>query len=627
MQEKYTELLKKKCAETSYRKLMALDNAKLHDFVGRYAELCNPDSVFIGDDSDEDAKYIRDKALETGEERKLDVQGHTIHYDGYNDQARDEKNTKYLIPPGVDLGPNINAIDKEKGLKEIHAILKDIMKEHTLFVQFFCLGPTNSEFSIPAVQLTDSSYVAHSQNLLYRQGYQEFKKLGGSEEGFFKFVHSEGELVGGISKNVDKRRIYINIQEDIIYSVNTQYGGNTLGHKKLAMRLAINRASKEKWLTEHMFLMGVRGPKGRVTYFTGAYPSGCGKTSTSMLPGETVVGDDIVYMRKKGQEIHAVNVEKGVFGIIQGINSKDDPIIWKGLNSSAEIIFSNVLLTEGKGVYWDDKDGDVPKSGFNHSGEWFLGKKDASGNEIPPSHRNARFTLDIRLLENVDSELNNPEGVIVKGIIYGGRDSDTCVPVEQAFDWAHGILTKAASLESETTAAALGKEGVRKFNPMANIAFLSIPIGKYIKNNLSFGTGLKKTPSIFSVNYFLKDSQGNFMNDKVDKAVWIKWMELRVNNDVDAIKTPTGFIPKYEDLRKLFKQVLDIDYSEEDYIKQFTLRIPENLEKIERIVEIYKTKVSDTPDILFSILEEQKKRLKATQEKYGDHIAPEVFCK
>jgi len=615
-------ILKARLDEANYKKLMAIKNPTLHQFISEYVKLCNPDRVFVCTDSMDDVRFLREEVIRSGEERKLAKDGHTVHFDGYRDQARDKENTKFLLPKGVDLGPYINSIDKEEGLKEIRSLLKDIMKGHTLYIQFFCLGPLNSEFSIPAVQLTDSSYVAHSQDLLYRLGYEEFKKLGDTQV-FFKFVHSEGELEDGVSKDIHKRRIYIDTQEDIIFSVNTQYGGNTIGHKKLAMRLAINRASEENWLTEHMFLMGVHGPNDRVTYLAGAFPSLCGKTSTSMLEGETIVGDDIVYLRVKGGKIRAVNVEKGIFGIIQGVNSKNDPILWKTLNSPGEIIFSNVLVTEEKGVYWIGKDGELPEKGFNHSGQWFPGKSDAQGKEILPSHPNARFTLDMSLLDNLDPELNDPEGVVVGGIIYGGRDSDTWVPVEESFDWVHGIITKGASLESETTAAALGKVGIRKFNPMANLAFLSIPIGRYIENNLNIGAAMKHPLPIFSVNYFLKGASGNFLNDKSDKSVWLKWMELRSNKDVGAIETPTGLIPKYEDLKKLFKQELNRDYNKVDYIKQFTLRVPQNLAKIKRIIEIYRSKVPDTPQILFRVLEDQQRRLNETRKKYGDYASPD----
>jgi len=337
------ERIREKLGRENYRKLIAIENPKLHEFIYKYIELCNPDKVFVCTDSSEDIQYIRERAIETGEERKLAIPGHTVHFDGYYDQARDKEHTKILVPKGVNLGSNLNVMDRDEGLEEIHNILKNIMEGHELYVLFFCLGPINSEFSIPSVQLTDSSYVAHSENLLYRHGYDVFKKFGECER-FFRFVHSAGKLRDGISVNFDKRRIYIDTEENIVFSVNTQYGGNTIGLKKLAMRLAINLASKEGWLTEHMFIMGVHGPGNRVTYFTGAFPSLCGKTSTAMLNGETIIGDDIAYLRKIDGEIRAVNVERGIFGIIKGINSRDDPIIWEVLNNPGEIIFSNVLV-------------------------------------------------------------------------------------------------------------------------------------------------------------------------------------------------------------------------------------------------------------------------------------------
>lgn len=605
-----------------FNKVTQIDNAELQQFIAKYVELCNPDKVFVCTDSDEDIEYIRESAIKNGEESKVAIDGHTVHFDGYYDQGRDREHTNILVPKGVDLGSAISTKDRDKGLKEIHEILKDIMKGKELYIRFFCLGPTKSEFSLPCVQLTDSSYVAHSEDLLYRPGYTEFVRQGSSAR-FFKFVHSQGELdERKVSKNIDKRRIYIDIDNDTVYSTNTQYGGNTIGLKKLAMRLAINRAAKEGWLTEHMLIMGIHGPRNRVTYFTGAFPSLCGKTSTAMLDGETIVGDDIAYIRKKNGEVRAVNVEKGMFGIIMGVNSRDDPSQWKALHSHNEIIFSNVLVTEDKHVHWIGKDGNVPHKGYNHSGEWFIGEKDDRGREIPCSHPNARFTLDLKILDNLDPKLDDPFGVLVGGIVYGGRDSDTWVPVEESFGWAHGIITKGASLESETTAATLGKEGIREFNPMSNIDFLSVPIGKYVQCNLDFGKGLNKPPLIFSVNYFLKDRKGNFLNEKTDKEVWYKWMELRVYNEVDFIETPTGRIPKYEGLKRLFKEVFSKDYTQEDFDKQFMIRIPENLAKIDRIKRIYQTQVSDTPKIVFEVLDEQRQRLNRAREKYGDYISP-----
>lgn len=625
MVKKTYELLKARIGNDGYRKLMAIDNPAMHKFVAEYIELCNPGRVFVATDSSKDIRYIREAAIRNGEEERLAIERHTVHFDGYYDQARDKEHTKFLVSRGIDLGPNLNAVDKEKGEEEICDILKDIMKGQELYVRFFCLGPVRSEFSIPCVQLTDSAYIAHSEDLLYRQGYEEFKRQGRSAR-FFKFVHSAGELdERKVSKNIDKRRIYIDCEDAIVYSVNTQYGGNTIGLKKLAMRLAIYRAEKENWLTEHMLVVGIHGPNNRISFFTGAFPSLCGKTSTAMIPEESIIGDDIAYIKKRDNKAYAVNVESGIFGIIQGINSKDDPIIWKVLHSPNEIIFSNVLVTEDKSVYWIGKDDEMPERGINHSGEWIAGKKDAEGNEITPSHKNARFTISLKNLENVNPRLHDPNGVELSGIIYGGRDSDTWVPVQEAFDWTHGIITKGASLESETTAATLGKEGVRKFNPMSNLDFLSVPVGKYISMNLNFGNSMERPPRIFGVNYFLKDKEGNFINEKTDKKVWLKWMELRVHNEVSAIKTPTGYIPRYDDIKKLFKQVLNKDYSKEDYTKQFTIRIPENLAKIDRIRKIYESTVAATPPVVFKIVEEEKKRLIEARTKYGNYVSPDKW--
>ena len=624
MDQNVLENIKSVIGEEGYNKLLAIDKPELHQFVAEYIKLCGPEKVFVCSDSPEDLQYVRESAVRNKEELKLAIEGHTIHFDGYYDQARDKGHTKFLLPKGVDLGSNISAIDKDEGLREIREIMNGIMKGKELFVRFFCLGPTGSEFSVLSCQLTDSAYVAHSLDLLYRQGYEEFKSSG-SKTPFFKVVHGAGELEGSVSKNINKRRIYIDTQENIVYSANTQYGGNTLGLKKLSMRLAINRASKEGWLCEHMFVMGINGPNGRMSYFTGAFPSLCGKTSTSMMAGESIIGDDIAYLRKIDGKVRAVNVEAGMFGIIMGINSKDDPIIWKTLHSPNEIIFSNILATEEKGVHWIEKDGEVPEKGINHSGEWVKGKKDKEGNEITVSHKNARFTINLRCLENVDPKINDPAGVEVGGIIYGGRDSNTWVPVRESFDWSHGIISIASALESETTAATLGKEGVPKFNPMSNLDFVSIPLGQYIQNNLDFGNLGDNPPLIFGVNYFLKDDKGEFLNEKTDKGIWLKWMELRFHKEVDVIDTPVGRIPKYADLKRLFQEVQGVNYTEEQYTKQFTLRVNEFIAKINRIIDIYKTKVTDAPEQLFKVLKEEIDRLKEAREKYGDYIQPEKF--
>ena len=615
------ELLKEKLTTENYNRLIALENPKMHDFIAGAIELTRPASVFVCTDSHQDRAYIRDLAIKTGEEIPLNIPGHTCHFDGYYDQARDKAQTKYLLPSGSELGESLNSIDKSAGVEEVRSYLTDSMADREMLICFWCLGPTDSDFSIPCVQITDSPYVAHSESILYRPGYEQFKKFGTSPD-FFRFIHSEGELENAVSKNIDKRRIYIDLEEDLVYSVNTQYGGNTIGLKKLALRLAINKASNQGWLAEHMFVMGAHGPAGRVTYFAGAFPSACGKTSTSMLPGQTIIGDDIAYLRKKNGRVRCVNVEKGIFGIIRDVNTKDDPIIYEALTNPLEVIFSNVLIGSENRPYWLNMGCELPAEGINHSGNWHKGKTDSKGSEITASHKNARYCLNIPDLRNRDPLLDDPEGVPIGGIIYGGRDSDTWVPVEQAFNWTEGIILKGAALESETTAATLGKEGVRTFNLMSNLDFLSIPLGRYIQINLDFANDIENPPSIFSVNYFLRDKTGKYLNGMADKKVWMLWAELRVNGDVDALETPTGLIPKYEDLAKLFKDHLDTEYAKTDYVRQFTIRIPESFAKLDRVEKIYKEKVSDTPQVLFDTFAEVRKRLKNAQAKYGDYISP-----
>ncbi|MEE9282448.1 MAG: phosphoenolpyruvate carboxykinase (GTP) [Nitrososphaerales archaeon] len=611
--------------EASQKKLERIKNNAFHRFLDEYIELCKPDKLFVCTDSIDDIEYIRQTALNEGEETSAGIKGHTVHFDGYLDQARDRERTKVLVTEKSKLDPKIRSLERGKGIAEISDILNGIMKGRTMYVCFYSLGPNDSEFSIPCVQLTDSSYVAHSEFLLYRPSYDSFVRSG--DENFFKFVHSQGEVnETKTSKDVSKKRIYIDLEDNTVFSTNTQYAGNTVGLKKLALRLTLNKAMNNGWLSEHMFIMGLHGPKDRVTYVTGAFPSMCGKTSTSMMPGETIVGDDLAFLRISDGHVMGANVEKGSFGVVAGINSRDDPVLWKAFNNPGEVVFSNILLTDTKEVYWMGKDGEVPAHGYNHSGNWTPGTKDRSGKEIPASHPNARFTVELKTLENLDPNLDNPNGVKIDAIVYGGRDYDTSVPVEETFDWTHGIITKGASLESETTAATIGKK-IREFNPMSNGDFLSIPISTYIRNNIDFGKDLANPPIIFGVNYYLKGEDGKFLNGMTDKRVWYKWIELRVHKEVDVIKTPTGGIPKYADLRKLFQEVLGKEYSKDQYFQQFTLRVPQHLEKIERIREIYKTSVSNIPEILFSMLDEQEQRLEDTRVSLGDYVSPDQLSK
>ena len=595
------------------KKLEALNNPYIVQRVEEAITLCKPDKVTVITDDPKEIQYVRELALKSKEEEKLELAGHTIHYDGYYDQGRDKENTRYLLSQKVDWGIDVNSIDKDKGLEEIKSYFDGSMIGKEMLVRFFSLGPTNSLFSIPALQITDSAYVAHSEDLLYRNNYEGFKDLKGSNQ-FFFFLHSAGRLENNVSIDIDKRRIYMDLEENSVYSVNNQYAGNSIGLKKLAFRLAIHKASQEGWLAEHMFIMGVHGKKGRITYFTGAFPSACGKTSTAMLPGQTIVGDDIAYMKKVNGEVRAANVEKGIFGIIADVNPVDDPVIYQALTSKREIIFSNVLVKDGV-PYWMGMGKDIPEEGINFSGKWYSGKKDEHGNEIDPSHKNARYTIRLGELANIDAEAENPDGVPVDGFVYGGRDSDTSMPIVESLDWDHGVFI-GATVESETTAATLGKQGVRKHNPMANLDFVSIPFINYIENHLSFKKDLQRIPSIFATNYFLKDDKGNFLNEKIDKVVWMVWAEGRVHGEFDAIETPVGRIPFYEDLKTLFSQELKREYTKEDYIKQFSLRIEKYLEKMDRMKAIF-SKINNIDSRFMDQLKQQTERLNKAKDMFG----------
>ncbi len=603
-------------SKENLEKLEYLNNSKVLKIVEDFTNLLKPSKVTVITDSQDDIDYVRELALRSGEERALSMKGHTIHYDGYFDQARDKDNTSILVTPDMKMSKVIKTKLRQEGVKEVLEIMDGAMTGKEALVRFFCLGPLNSKFSICALQITDSSYVGHSEDILYRSGYEEFKKLNGSDD-FFYLVHSAGELdERGNTKNIDKRRIYMDLKENRVFTVNNQYAGNSLGLKKLALRLAIYKANNEDWLTEHMFIMGIKPEgKNRISYFTGAFPSACGKTSTAMVPGQTIVGDDIAYLREWNDgTCHAVNIEQGIFGIITDVNPKDDPFIYEVLTTPRELIFSNILIHDGQ-PYWLNMGRELPKEGMNHFSEnWKLGDKDNDGKEIEHAHKNARYTVRINELSNVDPNLHNPDGVAISGVIYGGRDSDTSVPVFQSLNWEHGVYI-GATIESETTAATLGQEGVRKFSPMANLDFLVVQLGKYIDNHLNFGKKLKSKPSVFATNYFIKEN-GEFLCEKVDKKVWLIWMEGRVHGEYDAIETPIGYIPKYENLQSLFMQVFNREYTKELYEKQFSIRIQKFLEKIERMEKIYADE-KDIPEAFNAIMKNQKEKLLAFKERHG----------
>jgi phosphoenolpyruvate carboxykinase (GTP) len=392
-------------------------------------------------------------------------------------------------------------MDRKQGLDEILPLMKGIMSGKEMFVLFFIIGPHHSRFSIPALQVTDSAYVAHSSDMLYRNGYADFIRLGESTD-FFTFIHSAGELDNrGVSVNTDKRRIYVDLLCDTVFSINNQYAGNSIGMKKLAHRLAIKKACREGWLAEHMFIMGVTPQaKNRVTYFTGAFPSACGKTSTAMIPGQRIIGDDIAYIREdESASPRAINIEQGMFGILEDINPADDPLLYKTTTTPRELIFSNILVNNGR-PYWLGMHEDIPEEGINYSGNWFKGKKDLSGKDIIFANKNARFLLRLNEIENSDPAIEDPDGVPVSGIIYGGRDSDTTVPVCQCFDW--NTRNSQGSPLSQRPLPQLGAGRCTKTESHGKHDFIVIPLREYIQNHIHSAENLNSNHWFFLLTTF-----------------------------------------------------------------------------------------------------------------------------
>ena len=627
---KFEAILKEKMSAESLAKLMALQNEHVLNFVGTFAEHCDPKSIYVCDDSEKDTQYVRDRALALGEEFTLANSKQTIHWDGYGDQARDKKNTRFMVyKENMAKMSTLNSVEYEQGYEEIMGISKGIMKGKDAVVLFYSEGPTESPFTIPCVQFTDSWYVAHSENILYRTAYSHFLKMKDAEKAdFFRFIHSAGPLdENNCSKDLENRRIYMDTQNNIVYSMNDQYAGNSVGLKKHSMRLAISKSGKEGWLCEHMFVMAALDKeKNRKTYFCGAYPSACGKTSTAMIPGEQIVGDDIAYFRNIDGEFRAVNVEFGMFGIIKDVNAQDDPVIFKNLMMNQEVIFSNVLRGKDNKPYWLGMGVEAPEEGHNHFGEWKKGVKDETGKEVGVAHGNARYTMRLDYLDNIDKKgFEAKDGVKVDGVLYGGRDSDITVPVEESPNWKDGILIKAATLESETTSATLGKEGVRTPSPMANMDFVSYPLGTYTMNNIKFGESVKQTPRIFSNNYFMRDEQGHFMTSKLAKKVWLHWADGRIHNEYEAYDTPTGKIPHYEDLKALFKKHLDEEFSKEKYDYLFTFRCTKWIEKLERTKAYYQKMDPNTPKEIFDYWDATIARIAKARDTYGDLILPGTY--
>jgi len=593
----------------------------------------SPASIFINTGSREDMTYIRQKSLEDGEEFALTRKKHTGHFDGVDDQGRDTANTKYLAYADTEISSLQKKMEHRSGVVEIRSIITDIMEKKEMIISFISRGPIGSPVADPTLQVTDSFYVTHSEHMLYRMIDPETFSKDVADKGFmFINYHSAGKLTEtNVSSNLNDRRIYMDVERFRSYSSNNQYAGNSIAPKKINHRFANMNNIRNHFgrrLDEHMFIAGFE-MEDEIVYFGGAYPSGCGKTGTAMT-GTHLIGDDLakIFIDQESGEVRAVNPEKGMFGIIEGVNKEDDPETMEILTGEGrEVIFSNLLTSDGK-PYWSGMGEALPVKGRNFAGEWTA----KSGKS--PSHKNARFTISLDTLGNYDPAGENPEGVKLSGLLFGGRDYTTMPTIVMAHDWMNSVV-HGAIIRSATTATEIGADGSEKRSPFANEAFFPGPLAQYINHYKAFGENPhiapENLPSGFQVNYWLhKSGRGTLapgeadglIGEKRDTKVWMRIMALMHQGKVESIWTPIGRIPKYQDLKKLFKEVIGKEYEKELYTKQFSLYTDNLIKRVDMsIVEF--AKENGMADDFFHVLDTWRRDLAALKATIGLIVTPD----
>ncbi len=621
------ELFAKTLDDANRKKLQKITNQDALIKIANAISICTPDAVFINTGSEEDVEWIRQYSLTKGEEEKLAKDGHTIHFDLPQDQARLVNQTYYIINEGEKMSSLAKSVLRTEAIDYVKQFMPGIMKGMTMIVGFYSRGPVGAEAAIPAIEISSSGYVLHSAELLYRNCFSDFDAEADRTGLFYTNLHSEGK---NRPEDVPNARIFMDRSWMTTFSTFCTYAGNTLLLKKGNHRFTVDYATYyklEEQLSEHMFITGMTGPNGRKTFFAGAAPSGCGKTTTAMA-GTDFVGDDLAQFWIDSDGIlRAINPEKGIFGIVEDVNREGDPYLMDCLRGDGtEVIWSNVLVKDGV-PHWVGNGEEAPERGVNFQGEWFKGKTDEAGNPVPMSHKNSRCTLLASAIANHATELaEDPAGVPVKVITYSGRDADTMPPVWVARNADDGVVI-GASIVSKATATEVGATGVRR-QPWANAPFIPGALADYMQAQFTFFNSSKfneKTrPIMAGLNYFLthenRGSEGSgLLGEKKDVKVWLGWLELFAHGDVDAIETPVGFLPRYDDLVTLFRTI-DKDYPKPLYDMQFALYVDKILERIELQKEAY-SKEADIPARLFDIYGRQKKELEALKEKFGAVVA------
>ena len=528
------------------------NNKNVLNWIEEMKALVKPDKVVWIDGSEAQLKELRDQALATGEMEALNPEklpGCLLHRTAINDVARVEGRTFICSRRKEDAGPTNNWEDPQVMYAKLRTLFDGAMQGRTMYILPYCMGPIGSPLAKIGVELTDSIYVVLNMDIMTRMGQQAFDQLGDTSNDFVRGLHSKAKME-------EENRYIVQFPEDnTIWSVNSGYGGNVLlGKKCFALRIASYQAKNEGWMAEHMLILGLENPKGEIKYVCAAFPSACGKTNLAMLippkkfqdAGYKVwtVGDDIAWLRVGPDgRLWAINPENGFFGVAPGTNMKSNPNAL--ISTQKNTIFTNVVHNlDDNTVWWEGLDKNPPKNALNWKGEKWDCTDGSKG-----AHPNSRFTAPAVNCPCISSEFNNPNGVPISAIIFGGRRAKTAPLVYQARDWKHGVFV-GSTMASETTAAAAGAVGVVRRDPMAMLPFCGYNMGDYWAHWLEMGEKLgDKAPKIFNVNWFRTDDEGHFIWPGFgDNMRVLNWIIDRCEGRAEAVETPIGYEPKPEDI-------------------------------------------------------------------------------
>ena len=531
-------------------------NKYVLSWIDEMAAMTQPEKIVWIDGSEEQANALRAEACSTGEMIKLNEEllpGCYLHRTAINDVARVEGRTFICTSKKEDAGNINNWMDPKECYEKLSKLYKGSMKGKTMYVIPYSMGIVGSDFAKYGIELTDSIYVVLNMLIMTRVGTQVLEALGDSPD-YVKGLHAKADLD-------EENRYIVHFPEDnTIWSINSGYGGNVLlGKKCFALRIASYLGRKEGWMAEHMLILGVEFPNGEIKYISAAFPSACGKTNLAMLiPPEIYrnkgykvwcVGDDIAWIRiGKDGRLWAMNPENGFFGVAPGTNEHSNPNALA--TTKKDTIFTNVVHNlDNNTVWWEGLDNNPPKNAIDWKGnKWDYTKYNKKDKSTCGAHPNSRFTAKATNCPCLSSEFNNPTGVPLSAIVFGGRRAKTAPLVYQSFNWQHGTFV-GSIMASETTAAASGAVGVVRRDPMAMRPFTGYNMGDYFAHWLEMGKKIPHAPKIFHVNWFRTDDDGNFIWPGYgDNFRVLLWILARCEGTVDADETAIGYVPKPEDI-------------------------------------------------------------------------------